>query len=80
MYFYLMHFFEIFDRRPLLTDLWKKKQKYFWIRQKYIETSVSNPPRAVVRSLRLKDIQSKKFEILTQKITALNLGNVRNPL
>ena len=26
---------------------WAKKQKYFWIHQKYIETYVSNPPIAV---------------------------------
>ena len=28
----------------ILRFIFGKKQKYFWIRQKYIETSVSNPP------------------------------------
>ena len=28
----------------ILRLIFGKKQKYFWIRQKYIETSVSNPP------------------------------------
>ena len=28
----------------ILRFIFGKIQKYFWIRQKYIETSVSNPP------------------------------------
>ena len=32
----------------------EKKQKYFWIRQKYIETSVKNPPHVSKWSLNFK--------------------------
>ena len=58
----------------ILRFIFGKKQEYFWIRQKYIETSVSNPPIVYWKKLPLstKEI-NKVFQTFLQLISYISM-------